>query len=47
VTCPSWTEETATHLGLERIKRVQALGQRVWNETCPQYMLLTEQETVK
>jgi dihydroorotase-like cyclic amidohydrolase len=36
----------STHLGLERIKRAQALGQRVYTETCPQYLLLSEQEMV-
>jgi dihydropyrimidinase len=34
----------STRLGLERIKQAQAQGQRVWTETCPQYLLLTEQE---
>jgi dihydropyrimidinase len=34
----------STQLGLERIKQAQAQGQRVWTETCPQYLLLTEQE---
>ena len=31
-------------LGLERIKRAQAEGQKVWCETCPQYLLLTDKE---
>ena len=31
-------------LGLERIKRAQAEGQKVWTETCPQYLLLTDKE---
>ena len=34
----------STRLGLERIKRAQAEGQRVWTETCPQYLLLTDKE---
>ncbi len=34
----------STQLGLERIKQAQALGRRVWTETCPQYLLLTDQE---
>ena len=33
----------STQLGLERIKQAQAQGQRVWTETCPQYLLLNEQ----
>jgi len=44
---PVYVVHLSTQLGLERIKRAQALGQRVWTETCPQYMLLTEQEMVK
>jgi dihydropyrimidinase len=34
----------STRLGLERIKRAQALGQTVYTETCPQYLLLSEDE---
>ena len=34
----------STQLGLERIKRAQAEGQKVWTETCPQYLLLTDKE---
>ncbi len=34
----------STRLGLERIKRAQAEGQRVWTETCPQYLLLSDKE---
>jgi len=34
----------STRLGLERIKQAQASGQRVWTETCPQYLLLSETE---
>ena len=41
---PVYVVHLSTQLGLERIKRAQALGQRVWTETCPQYLLLTEQE---
>jgi dihydropyrimidinase len=43
---PVYVVHLSTQLGLERIKRAQATGQRVWTETCPQYMLLTEQEMV-
>jgi dihydroorotase-like cyclic amidohydrolase len=34
----------STRVGLERIKQAQATGQRVWTETCPQYLLLSEDE---
>ena len=42
--CPVYVVHLSTRLGLERIKQAQALGQRVWTETCPQYLLLTEDE---
>jgi dihydropyrimidinase len=41
---PVYVVHLSTHLGLERIKEAQARGQRVWTETCPQYLLLTDQE---
>jgi dihydropyrimidinase len=41
---PVYVVHLSTQLGLERIKQAQAQGQRVWTETCPQYLLLTEQE---
>jgi dihydropyrimidinase len=41
---PVYVVHLSTRLGLERIKQAQALGQRVWTETCPQYLLLTDQE---
>ncbi|GIS94666.1 MAG: hypothetical protein CM1200mP22_19030 [Dehalococcoidia bacterium] len=31
-------------LGLERIKQAQAQGQKIWTETCPQYLLLSDAE---
>lgn len=31
-------------LGLEQVRRARARGQRVWVETCPQYLLLDEAE---
>jgi dihydropyrimidinase len=40
--CPVYVVHLSTRLGLERIKQAQALGQRVYTETCPQYLLLTE-----
>jgi dihydropyrimidinase len=42
--CPVYVVHLSTHLGLERIKRARAEGQRVWTETCPQYLLLTDKE---
>jgi dihydropyrimidinase len=42
--CPMYVVHLSTRLGLERIKRAQAEGQRVWTETCPQYLLLTDKE---
>jgi dihydropyrimidinase len=42
--CPVYVVHLSTRLGLERIKQAQGLGQRVWTETCPQYLLLTENE---
>ncbi|MEK7387977.1 MAG: amidohydrolase family protein, partial [candidate division NC10 bacterium] len=42
--CPVYVVHLSTQLGLERIKRAQAEGQRVWTETCPQYLLLTDKE---
>jgi dihydropyrimidinase len=42
--CPVYVVHLSTHLGLERIKQAQVAGQRVWTETCPQYLLLTDRE---
>ncbi|MET0852922.1 MAG: amidohydrolase family protein [Candidatus Rokuibacteriota bacterium] len=42
--CPVYVVHLSTQLGLERIKQAQAAGQRVWTETCPQYLLLTDKE---
>jgi dihydropyrimidinase len=42
--CPVYVVHLSTRLGLERIKQAQARGQRVWTETCPQYLLLTDAE---
>jgi dihydropyrimidinase len=42
--CPVYVVHLSTRLGLERIKLAQSLGQRVWTETCPQYLLLTDAE---
>ena len=42
--CPTYVVHLSTEAGLERIKQAQGLGQRVWTETCPQYLLLNEGE---
>ena len=42
--CPVYVVHLSTRLGLERIKQAQSIGQRVWTETCPQYLLLNENE---
>jgi dihydropyrimidinase len=41
--CPLYVVHLSTKLGLERIKRAQLEGQRVWTETCPQYLLLSDE----
>ncbi len=40
--CPMYVVHLSTHAALERIKDAQAAGQRVWTETCPQYLLLSD-----
>ncbi|MBI4200655.1 MAG: amidohydrolase family protein [Chloroflexi bacterium] len=42
--CPTYVVHLSTKAGLERIKQAQSAGQRVWVETCPQYLLLNEKE---
>jgi len=42
--CPLYIVHLSTKAGLEHIKQAQNQGQRVWTETCPQYLLLTEEE---
>ena len=42
--CPTYIVHLSTQMGLERIKQAQREGQRVWTETCPQYLLLNEKE---
>ncbi|MBI2219067.1 MAG: amidohydrolase family protein [Candidatus Rokubacteria bacterium] len=39
---PVYVVHLSTRLGLERIKAAQVQGQRVWTETCPQYLLLDD-----
>ena len=45
--CPTYVVHLSTQLGLERIKRAQAAGQRIWTESCPQYLLLSDEEMAK
>jgi dihydroorotase-like cyclic amidohydrolase len=45
--CSVYVVHLSTRLGLERIRLAQATGQRVWTETCPQYLLLTEDEMAR
>jgi dihydropyrimidinase len=45
--CPVYIVHLSTRLGLERIRRAQAEGQRVWTETCPQYLLLAAEDMEK
>lgn len=40
--CPLYIVHLTTKNGLERIKQAQSTGQRVWTETCPQYLLLSD-----
>ncbi|MBI3330119.1 MAG: amidohydrolase family protein [Nitrospinae bacterium] len=42
--CPAYVVHLSTQLGLERIKQAQMQGQRVWTESCPQYLLLSDAE---
>ena len=42
--CPTYVVHLSTQLGLERIKLAQAQGQRIWTESCPQYLLLSDAE---
>ena len=44
---PVYVVHLSTEVGLERIKRAQAAGQRVFAETCPQYLLLSEAEMAR
>jgi len=42
--CPLYVVHLSSRVGLERIKQAHAAGQRVWTETCPQYLLLSDAE---
>ena len=45
--CLVYVVHLSTQLGLERIKRAQSAGQRLWTESCPQYLLLSEDEMAR
>jgi dihydropyrimidinase len=45
--CPLYVVHLSSAVGLERIKQAQADGNRVWTETCPQYLLLSDEEMAK
>jgi dihydropyrimidinase len=45
--CPTYVVHLSTQLGLERIKQAQATGQRIWTESCPQYLLLSDAEMAR
>jgi len=40
--CPTYVVHLSTRLGLQYIKDAQERGVRVWTESCPQYLLLSE-----
>ncbi len=42
--CPLYIVHMTTQGGLQQVKQAQSEGQRVWAETCPQYLLLTDDE---
>ena len=42
--CPTYVVHLSTQGGLEWIKEAQRVGQRVWTETCPHYLLLSDAE---
>ena len=45
--CPTYVVHLSTGLGLERIKQAQASGQKIWTESCPQYLLLSDSAMAK
>jgi len=45
--CPTYVVHLSTRTGLERIRHAQAEGQRVWTETCPQYLLLAAEDMAR
>ena len=47
VGCPLYVVHLTTREGLDHVIRAKESGQRVYAETCPQYLLLTDQDTVR
>jgi len=45
--CITYVVHLSTQGGLELIKQAQARGQRVWTETCPQYLLLDADDAME
>ncbi len=45
--CPLYVVHLSTKEGLEKIIEARALGQPVWTETCPQYLLLSNDDTLR
>lgn len=45
--CPLYVVHLSSREGLEKIIEARALGQRVWTETCPQYLLLSDADTIR
>ncbi len=42
--CPLYVVHVSTRRGAEAVARARGRGQPVWGETCPQYLLLTEDQ---
>ena len=45
--CPLYVVHNSAAASLEPIRRAHALGWRVYGETCPQYLTLTEEATLR
>ncbi|MFC2095692.1 dihydropyrimidinase [Candidatus Bipolaricaulota bacterium] len=41
--CPLYIPHMTAHLGIQEVERARALGYQVFAETCPQYLMLTEE----
>ncbi|MBI4523234.1 MAG: dihydropyrimidinase [Deltaproteobacteria bacterium] len=47
VDCPVYVVHLSSKEGLEKIMESRTAGQPVWTETCPQYLLLTHEDTLR
>ena len=45
--CPTYIVHLSTQVGLQAIVRAREDGERVWTETCPQYLLLAAEDHEK